>query len=101
MNNQEELNQACREIAELKIKPLYISEFKYGSDESSSQKCIVSLNKCSLLKELKVYPEDYVQTLESKLSRAIELIDCNSGKWGRCNCRSCQFLETLRKGGQE
>jgi len=38
-----------------------------------------------------------IQDLEDKLSKAVELIDCTSDKWGRCSCKSCKFLETLKK----
>ena len=36
--------------------------------------------------------------LEVKLEKAVELIDCTSNRWGRCNCKSCKFLEKLKKG---
>ena len=42
--------------------------------------------------------EKKLQAEREKLEKAVELIDCTSNRWGRCNCKSCKFLEKLKKG---
>jgi hypothetical protein len=38
-----------------------------------------------------------IDALEKKLAEAVELIDCTSDRWGKCKCRSCEFLKSLEE----
>jgi len=37
------------------------------------------------------------EALEKKQAEAVELIDCTSDRWGKCKCRSCEFLKSLEE----
>ncbi|MDA9072670.1 hypothetical protein N9K75_02210 [bacterium] len=68
-----------------------------GMDDARVVSCdMVSME---VLYECWNHQQKKIQTLEAKLAKAVELIDCTSDRWGKCKCRSCKFLESLEEGG--